>query len=77
MKDQDVLVSTMLLIHQNQVALAESVQGVSKWLQNNGAPELTQSIQAKMELVLGNSLSINYLLVELDKRLLRAADEVA
>ncbi|MDX5372514.1 MAG: hypothetical protein LPK18_08765 [Pseudomonadaceae bacterium] len=66
MTDQDALLTAVLLTHRNQVALAESVQLISRWFQQNGLATVTQALQAHMEQVVSNALHINRLLEELE-----------
>ncbi|MBQ1558722.1 MAG: hypothetical protein IIZ69_11500 [Pseudomonas sp.] len=66
MTDQDALLTAVLLTHRNQVALAESVQLISRWFQQNGLPTMTEELQVHMEQVVSNSLHINQLLEELE-----------
>ncbi|MCY1496123.1 hypothetical protein D9M68_300500 [compost metagenome] len=65
MDDRELLVSTMLLLHQNQVALAESVQVLSAWFRRHGMKEITRELQPQMELLLGNCMQIDTRLSEL------------
>jgi len=64
--DQDALLTAVLLTHRNQVALAESVQLISRWFQQNGLPTMTEELQVHMEQVVSNSLHINQLLEGLE-----------
>ncbi|HEN8704044.1 hypothetical protein N5E99_13945 [Pseudomonas chengduensis] len=66
MTDQDALLTAVLLTHRNQVALAESVQLISRWFQQNGLPTMTEELQVHMEQVVSNSLHINQLLEGLE-----------
>ncbi len=62
MTDQDALLTAVLLTHRNQVALAESVQLISRWFQQNGLATVPQALQGHLEQVVNNSLQINRLL---------------
>lgn len=62
MTEQDALLSAALLTHRNQLALAEAVQLISHWFQQNGLGTVTQSLQVHMELVVSNARQINLLL---------------
>lgn len=65
MQDRQLVTATLALIHQNQVALGESIQLISAWFQRHGVSEVTDSLQAHMELLVNNSLLINSRLADL------------
>ncbi|MDG9922952.1 MULTISPECIES: hypothetical protein [unclassified Pseudomonas] len=54
MKDQEQLSATLLLMHQNQVVLAESVQLLSAWFLRSGLTEVATRLQPMMEQVMAN-----------------------
>lgn len=62
MTDQEALLTAVMLTHRNQVALAESVQLISLWFQQNGLVTVTQELQGHMEDVVKNTIYINQLL---------------
>lgn len=66
MEDQNSLLTAVLLTHRNQLALAESVQLISRWFQENGLPNVTEALQVHMEQVVKNALHINQLLEGLE-----------
>lgn len=66
MTDQDALLTALLLTHRNQVALAESVQLISRWFQQNGLASMSEALQIHMEQVVSNALHINQLLAGLE-----------
>jgi len=66
MTDQDILLTALLLTHRNQVALAESVQLISRWFQQNGLAAVPQALQEHLEQVVSNALQINQLLEKLE-----------
>jgi hypothetical protein len=68
-KDQQALLAVVWLLHQNQVALADSMQLMSRWFLRSGVSELTLELQPKMEEMLANCISINHALVGLEERL--------
>ena len=72
MTDQDALLTAVLLTHRNQVALAESVQLISRWFQQNGLATVPQALQGHLEQVVNNSLQINRLLETLETAAQRA-----
>ena len=72
MMDQDALLTAVLLTHRNQVALAESVQLISRWFQQNGLATVPQALQGHLEQVVNNSLQINRLLEALETAARRA-----
>ncbi|HIQ45563.1 MAG TPA: hypothetical protein EYH47_22765 [Pseudomonas oleovorans] len=66
MTDQNTLLTAVLLTHRNQVALAESVQLISRWFQQIGVAPMTEALQAHLEQVVINALQINQLLERLE-----------
>ena len=56
---QQITAATLTLIHQNQVALGESIQLISAWFQRHGVSEITSSLQVHMQLLVKNSQLIN------------------
>ena len=72
MTDQDALLTAVLLTHRNQVALAESVQLISRWFQQNGLATVPLALQGHLEQVVNNSLQINRLLEALETAVQRA-----
>ena len=72
MTDQDALLPAVLLTHRNQAALAESVQLISRWFQQNGLATVPQALQGHLEQVVNNSLQINRLLEALETAAQRA-----
>lgn len=56
----------------DQDALAESVQLISRWFQQNGLATVSQALQGHLEQVVNNSLQINRLLEALETAAPRA-----
>jgi hypothetical protein len=59
MPQRDTIVNTLALMHQNQLALGESIQFISAWCQHQGLNELTLGLQPHMALLTRNALQIN------------------
>jgi hypothetical protein len=47
MEDRESLLAVLQLVHQNQVALAESVQLISSWCLSSGLSEVTLALQPR------------------------------
>lgn len=54
-----MVANTLVLMHQNQLALGESIQLISAWCQRQGLNELTRGLQPHMALLTRNALQIN------------------
>ena len=65
MSERHRVAITLALMHQNQLALGESIQLISAWCKCQGLNELTQSLQPHMELLSRNALQINHRLQDL------------
>jgi hypothetical protein len=61
-KDQEKLSATLLLMHQNQVVLAESVQLLSAWFLRNGLTEVATRLQPMVEQVTANCVWLDQVL---------------
>jgi hypothetical protein len=61
-EDCESLLAVLQLVHQNQVALAESVQLISSWCLASGLSEITVALQPKMQQLVTNCLSIDQFL---------------
>jgi hypothetical protein len=59
-KDQEQLSAPLLLMHQNQVVLAESVRLLSKWFMHSG--RIATRLQPMMEQVTANCLWLDRVL---------------
>lgn len=67
MEDRESLLAVLQLVHQNQVALAESVQLISSWCLSSGLSEVTLALQPKMQQLVKNFWSIDQFLGGLSK----------
>lgn len=65
MSERHVVANTLALMHQNQLALGESIQLISTWCKRQGLSELTQGLQVQMQLLTRNALQINHRLQDL------------
>jgi|GEM_PF-4870342 hypothetical protein len=65
MSERHLVANTLALIHQNQLALGESIQLISAWCQRQGINDLTQGLQPHMVLLARNALEINHRLKDL------------
>ena len=65
MSERHRVAITLALMHQNQLALGESIQLISAWCKCQGLNELTQGLQPHMELLARNALQINHRLQDL------------
>jgi hypothetical protein len=61
-KDQEQLTATLLLMHQNQVVLAESVQLLSAWFLRNDQTDVATRLQPMMEQVTANCIWLDQVL---------------
>jgi cystathionine beta-lyase/cystathionine gamma-synthase len=59
MSERHMFANTLALMHQNQLALGESIQLISAWCQRQGLNDLTQRLQPHMALLTRNALQIN------------------
>lgn len=65
MQDQQLQAATLARLHQNQVALAEAVWLLAKWIEQRGSTEVAAGVQQQLQLLAKNSASINQALTEL------------
>jgi len=65
MPERHLVANTLVLMHQNQLALGESIQLISAWCQRQGITELTQGLQPLMVSLTRNALEINHRLKDL------------
>jgi hypothetical protein len=61
-KDQEQLSAALLLMHQNQMVLAESVQLLSAWFLRNGLTEVATRLQPMVEQVTANCVWLDQVL---------------
>lgn len=65
MHHKQLTTSTLTRLHQNQVALGEAVWLLAKWIEQRGSTEVTQAVQAQLQLLAINSAAVNQALAEL------------
>ncbi|MET1077610.1 MAG: hypothetical protein ABWY06_06280 [Pseudomonas sp.] len=65
MKNAHSIGVTLALLHQNQVALSESVQFISAWLQRQGLVEVAEAVQPHIRMVVANCVQIDARLTSL------------
>jgi hypothetical protein len=65
MHHKQLTTTTLARLHQNQVALGEAVWQLTKWIEQRGSTEVSQGVQAQLQLLTINSAAINQALAEL------------